>query len=154
LIRRDGTKSDAQFPLALVSACGENIHRVYNDNRFDQAYNFRKAYNEATKLRVKQDEWCKVGAANKEPFPEDLAQEALVDVLRGKVKVNVHCYETVDFDQLVSSLSLRRLLCRNRMSDADLARSVGCVLLIQVRLTNESVQIPLVVRGNEERSCC
>ena len=60
------------------------------------------ADNSATQLRTKQDEWCKIGSANKEPFPEDLEWEALADVLRGKVKVNVHCYETVDFDQLVS----------------------------------------------------
>lgn len=26
-------------------------------------------------------------------FPDDLKWEALVDVLRGKVKVNTHCYE-------------------------------------------------------------
>ena len=55
----------------------------------------------AKQLRTKQDEWCKIGAANKEPYPEDLEWESLVDVLRGKVNVNVHCYEAVDFDQLI-----------------------------------------------------
>ena len=59
----------------------------------------------AAQLRTKQDAWCKAGAANKDPYPEDLEWEALVDVLRGKVKVNVHCYEAVDFDQLVSPSS-------------------------------------------------
>jgi hypothetical protein len=28
-----------------------------------------------------------------ERFPDDLQWEALVDVLRGKVKINTHCYE-------------------------------------------------------------
>jgi hypothetical protein len=30
---------------------------------------------------------------SKESFPEDLQFEALVDVLRGRVKVNIHCYQ-------------------------------------------------------------
>ncbi|KAH7922182.1 hypothetical protein BV22DRAFT_1114028 [Leucogyrophana mollusca] len=34
-------------------------------------------------------------------FPEDLQWEALVDVLRGKVKLAVHCYEAVDLDGIV-----------------------------------------------------
>lgn len=38
---------------------------------------------------------------NKSPFPEDLRWEALVDVLRGRVKVQVHCYEAVDLDDFV-----------------------------------------------------
>lgn len=65
----------------MKHACGENIKGVYarpfsafqtrrqisltplhaheqNDNRFDQAYSFRKAYLAATKLREKQDAWC------------------------------------------------------------------------------------------------
>lgn len=34
-------------------------------------------------------------------FPESLQWEALVDVLRGRVKVHTHCYEAVDLDGLV-----------------------------------------------------
>lgn len=34
-------------------------------------------------------------------FPDDLQWEALVDVLRGRVKVNTHCYEAVDLDAFV-----------------------------------------------------
>ncbi|CED83667.1 Metal-dependent hydrolase, composite domain [Phaffia rhodozyma] len=89
------------FDRHMKHACGENIHRVYNDNRFDQGWNFRKAYNKATQIRAKQDAWCAKGKLNTEEFPDELEWEALVDVLRGKVKVNVHCYETVDFDQLI-----------------------------------------------------
>ncbi|KAF7342244.1 Composite domain of metallo-dependent hydrolase [Mycena venus] len=37
----------------------------------------------------------------KEAFPESLEWEALVDVLRGRVKLSVHCYEAVDLDQLM-----------------------------------------------------
>ncbi|THH10380.1 hypothetical protein EW145_g1372 [Phellinidium pouzarii] len=34
-------------------------------------------------------------------FPEELQWEALIDVLRGKVKVQTHCYEAVDLDNFV-----------------------------------------------------
>lgn len=49
---------------------------------------------------VKQDEYCSNAEAGRwaelegKEYPEDLKLEALVDVLRGKVKVHVHCYET------------------------------------------------------------
>lgn len=39
-------------------------------------------------------------------FPDDLQWEALVDVVRGRVKVNAHCYEAVDLDALVRVRSI------------------------------------------------
>jgi hypothetical protein len=72
----------------------------------DTQWSFRKSYNEARKLKEKQDEYC-IKAENglwgelSEDYPDDLRWEALVDVLRGKVKVNNHCYEAVDFDQMI-----------------------------------------------------
>ncbi|KAJ3989257.1 carbohydrate esterase family 9 protein [Lentinula detonsa] len=82
--------------------------RVYNGTRMDTMWAFRQAYNEATKLKQKQDEFCaKLEAGQSEildgqgEFPDDLRWEALVDVLRGRVKVNTHCYEAVDLDAFV-----------------------------------------------------
>ncbi|KAJ3745366.1 carbohydrate esterase family 9 protein [Lentinula detonsa] len=87
---------------------GENPSRVYNGTRMDTMWAFRQAYNEATKLKQKQDEFCaKLEAGQSEildgqgEFPDDLRWEALVDVLRGRVKVNTHCYEAVDLDAFV-----------------------------------------------------
>lgn len=72
---------------------GENPSRVYSQTRMDSAWNFRSAYNEARKIRDAQDAFCdrvKHGqAADEEAFPENLQWEALVDVLRGRVKVCV-----------------------------------------------------------------
>jgi hypothetical protein len=57
----------------------------------DSAWAFREAYNEARKIKDAQDTYCAkaerglwqgLGA-----WPEDLKWEALVDVLRGRVKV-------------------------------------------------------------------
>ena len=63
--------------------------------RMDSGWNFRNAYNEAKKIKDSQDAFCgkaKAGLWNEiqaDDFPEDLKWEALVDVLRGKVKVGL-----------------------------------------------------------------
>lgn len=90
-------------------ATGENIHGVYNDNRFDQAYNFRKAYSSAAALKTKQDAWCAVGKDNTEEFPDSLEWEALVDVLRGNAKVNIHVSPSLATQELllIKALSFR-----------------------------------------------
>ena len=62
----------------------------------DTAWEFRNAYNEANKVKEAQDEFCAKaekglwGEVDVEKFPEDLKWEALVDVLRGKVKVSTY----------------------------------------------------------------
>ncbi|KAK2464537.1 hypothetical protein APHAL10511_003444 [Amanita phalloides] len=105
----------------MKHACGENPDRRYRQTRMDAAWNFRNAYNEARKIKDAQDEFCvhveagewdaiegdalghknKKGKGKLPAFPEDLQWESLVDVLRGKVKLSVHCYEAVDFDMMV-----------------------------------------------------
>ncbi|KAL0573283.1 hypothetical protein V5O48_008666 [Marasmius crinis-equi] len=91
----------------LKQACGENPSRVYSGTRMDTIWSFRAAYEEARKLKEKQDEYCQKVKAGRwdsirdEAFPDDLQWEALVDVLRGKVKIQNHCYEAVDFDGIV-----------------------------------------------------
>ncbi|CAE6507923.1 unnamed protein product [Rhizoctonia solani] len=90
----------------MKHACGENPSRVYKQTRMDSIWEFRKAYNSAREVKQKQDEFCHRTEAgtvdwSRESFPEDLHFEALVDVLRGRVKVNIHCYQAVDFDGIV-----------------------------------------------------
>ncbi|ESK86843.1 carbohydrate esterase family 9 protein [Moniliophthora roreri MCA 2997] len=92
----------------LKQACGENPSSVYNGVRMDTIWSFRAAYEEARKLKVKQDAFCeKVAAGNwaavqaEGDFPDELQWEALVDVLRGKVKIQNHCYEAVDLDGII-----------------------------------------------------
>jgi imidazolonepropionase-like amidohydrolase len=41
------------------------------------------------------------GSPSDEVFPDDIELEAVVDVLRGKVKVNTHCYTTIDLEAYV-----------------------------------------------------
>ena len=53
------------------------------------------SYNTARKIKNQQDEYCSQALAGKwkniGKFPEDLKWEALVDVLRGRVKVIEQC---------------------------------------------------------------
>ena len=77
----------------------------------DASWNFRNAYNQARKLLKAQDEFCAnvengdwdaVGSFSfedntKGEFPEDLKWEALVDVLRGRVKVRLVLFDMGDY---------------------------------------------------------
>ncbi|KAF8306725.1 hypothetical protein DL93DRAFT_213956 [Clavulina sp. PMI_390] len=90
----------------IKHAAGENPSRVYSGTRMDTIWKFRESYNEARKVKLAQDAYCAKAKAGKwaglaDTLPTDLKWEALVDVLRGKVKVNVHIYETVDFTGIV-----------------------------------------------------
>ncbi|PCH43667.1 hypothetical protein WOLCODRAFT_153717 [Wolfiporia cocos MD-104 SS10] len=91
----------------MKHACGENPSRVYGFSRMDTIWSFREAYNKARQLKVSQDQYCARAFAGEwdalagQPYPEDLQWESLVDVIRGRVKVQVHCYETVDLDDIV-----------------------------------------------------
>ncbi|KAJ6455316.1 hypothetical protein C8R47DRAFT_1328912 [Mycena vitilis] len=89
----------------MKHACGENPSRVYSQTRMDSAWEFRAAYDAARKIRDAQDAFCAHAEAGlwdgRAAFPESLQWEALVDVLRGRVKLSVHCYEAVDLDQLI-----------------------------------------------------
>ncbi|KAG9226462.1 hypothetical protein CCMSSC00406_0005871 [Pleurotus cornucopiae] len=91
----------------MKHACGENPDRRYGFTRMDAAWAYRNAYNEAKKIKDQQDEFCSQVLNGdlrraEEEFPESpLETEALVDVLRGRVKLSIHCYEVVDLDMIV-----------------------------------------------------
>ncbi|KAF5371160.1 hypothetical protein D9758_004120 [Tetrapyrgos nigripes] len=89
----------------LKQACGENPSRVYSGTRMDNIWSFRQGYEIARKIKVQQDQYCEKAMAGQwqdlGEFPEDLQWEALVDVLRGRVKIQNHCYEAVDLDGIV-----------------------------------------------------
>ncbi|KAI0253986.1 hypothetical protein BJV78DRAFT_1280411 [Lactifluus subvellereus] len=86
-------------------ALGENPNRVYGATRMDTFWAFRQAYDRARQIKEKQDAYCRQALSGHwsdlAEFPEDLQWEALVDVLRGRVKVQTHCYEAVDLDDLI-----------------------------------------------------
>ncbi|KAJ3553840.1 hypothetical protein NM688_g3408 [Phlebia brevispora] len=86
---------------------GENPSRLYSGTRMDTFWAFRQAYDTARSIKESQDEYCSNvfngdwASVSGKSFPESLQWEALVDVLRGRVKVQTHCYEAVDIDDFI-----------------------------------------------------
>ena len=69
---------------------GENVGRF--GNRMDIMWAYRQAYQRASQIKAAQDAYCaraEAGLWNSivDGFPEGFQYEALVDVLRGRVKV-------------------------------------------------------------------
>ncbi|KAI0355379.1 composite domain of metallo-dependent hydrolase [Trametes cingulata] len=104
----NNSRPDPNLPLRwrhLQEACGESV-RAYG-NRMDTMWALRSAYAEARSVRDAQDAFCARaeaglwGEIEGRSYPEDGRWEALVDVLRGRVKVSVECSEEVDLDAMV-----------------------------------------------------
>ncbi|KAF9462479.1 carbohydrate esterase family 9 protein [Collybia nuda] len=89
----------------MKHACGENPSRVYAGTRMDTIWAFRQGYDTARTIKQSQDAYCAKALSgqwnNLGPYPESLQWEALIDVLRGRVKIHNHCYEAVDLDGIV-----------------------------------------------------
>ncbi|KAL6063889.1 Composite domain of metallo-dependent hydrolase [Balamuthia mandrillaris] len=96
-------------PRALKMACGENPKRVYGNkdkmpmSRMGSAWVMREKLFAAKQLMEKQDRWClhEYESKDPEPYPEDLSLNPLVDLLRGNVRLNVHCYQVQDLEMMV-----------------------------------------------------
>ena len=102
---------------------GENVRPF--GNRMDIMWAYRQAYQRASQIKAAQDAYCgkaEAGLWNSivDSFPEAYQYEALVDVLRGRVKVRLRrlalraalklsiydqvsqdVHETVDIDAIV-----------------------------------------------------
>jgi len=103
----------------MKMACGENPKRVYDHTRMGNAWIFRKHMSRAKELMEKQDHWCLSAAAalesgdsntiaalvkndsGKGNLPEELELDSSVAMLRGKIGVNIHCYEPEDFENMI-----------------------------------------------------
>jgi imidazolonepropionase-like amidohydrolase len=102
----------------MKMACGENPIRFGRSlgkmpSRLGEAYLFRKRIDEAYQAKKAQDQWCyqaeetksvfksKAHTRMSSSFPEPIAQESLIALLRGDIKLNVHCYETHDLEMMV-----------------------------------------------------
>lgn len=118
-------------------------------------------------MKKKQDDFCAralakdmEGGVLDEDFPEELEWESLVDLLRGKIKLNVHCYESTDLDAFVRHTNefkfpvaafhhahetfmvpdLLKTAWNNTPAVAIFATKSGsCLLLLVDRLTSETV---------------
>lgn len=89
----------------LHQGCGEDLI-VYNLTRMDTMWTLRSAYIEALQHKKVQDGYCAdaqagLWASLPTEFPRSVKWELLTEVLRGKVKVSVHCNEAVDIDSMI-----------------------------------------------------
>ncbi|PHZ15571.1 composite domain of metallo-dependent hydrolase [Rhizopus microsporus ATCC 52813] len=106
----------------MKMACGENPKSFYGSSnrmpstRLGENYLFRRRFEEAQKLKRKQDDWCDAAERIKkmkddddkqdlirlsEGYPEDLSLDSLVALLRHQINLNVHCYLPQDFEAMV-----------------------------------------------------
>jgi imidazolonepropionase-like amidohydrolase len=103
----------------MKMACGENPKRTYRHTRMGNAWVFRKHMTRARELLEKQDAWCLSAAAalesndaatiakvatvaeNEIDMVEALEFDSTVAMLRGKIGVNVHCYEPEDMEGMI-----------------------------------------------------
>ena len=104
----------------MKMACGENPRRVYKHTRMGNAWKFRKHMEQAKDLLQKQESWCLSAAAIRESgddaaiasFMESTAKDedatellqfdSTIAMLRGKIGINVHCYEQEDFEDMLT----------------------------------------------------
>ncbi|KAJ3013773.1 hypothetical protein HKX48_005520 [Thoreauomyces humboldtii] len=117
-------KIEANDPDLVVKwmkmACGENPKRFYGGkgqlpgSRLGSAWGFRMKFEKARDLLHRQQDWCESGRRAHKKFgarsahhgvptrvPEDLSLESLVQLLKGEVRLNVHCYEPNDLEMMV-----------------------------------------------------
>ncbi|MCJ1390421.1 hypothetical protein MMC18_003280 [Xylographa bjoerkii] len=96
----------------MKMACGENPKRVYGKigrgpfSRLGEAWEFRHAFEEASKMVKAQDDWCSaadtIGPEKMGSYlPKELRWESLGAVLRGQVHVNTHCYTVADLEAFI-----------------------------------------------------
>lgn len=95
----------------MKMACGENPKRRYKTrpeapkSRMGLGHLFRHTMDRAKVLKNAQDAWCDSVLQDKEmpttAFPLDDELNMLVDLMRGKVLSNAHCYETYDIETLL-----------------------------------------------------
>ncbi|KAI0630254.1 hypothetical protein C8Q77DRAFT_1137203 [Trametes polyzona] len=105
----NGSQPDPGVPPRwghMKHACGENP-RNYQDTRMDTVWAVREAYATARTIKNAQDDYCSKALAGDwsaikdQKFPENLQWQPLVDILRGRTKVQTHCYEALDLDNFV-----------------------------------------------------
>ncbi|KAK2463223.1 hypothetical protein APHAL10511_004878 [Amanita phalloides] len=89
----------------VVHACGEKPDKEFKNTRMDNMWALRDAYMRARENVRKQDTFCRTGSVHNQSaltdFPESYEWELLMEVLRGRAKVHVHCDEAVDLDSIV-----------------------------------------------------
>ncbi|TVY81685.1 hypothetical protein LSUE1_G002182 [Lachnellula suecica] len=104
----------------MKMACGENPKRQYGHTRMGNAWILRKHMERAKELMEKQDAWClqatavresgniasisefMASSSKDESATDFLEYDSTIAMLRGKIGINIHCYEPEDFEDMIS----------------------------------------------------
>ena len=100
-------------PYGLKMACGENPKGDYGDHgrfpatRMGEFAGYRRAWIEATDYMAKWDAYAqKISKGLSAEAPKrDLAMDTLSGVLRGQIRVNMHCYRA---DEMANALDVAK----------------------------------------------
>lgn len=98
--------------IFFEKACGENPKNVHTSKiatRMGLGHALRSHFASAKQLREQQDQWCSLASnpatAKSElvmhRLPEDIDYDLTLGILRGDVRVNIHCYETMDMENML-----------------------------------------------------
>ncbi len=113
-LREGGTVDAMRFegaPPSMKMAFGENPKRVYGERdsapstRMGNLAVLRRAFSEARdyrEARTRYDAKAAKGDKDAEPPDRDLRKEALVQMLEGKFRLQVHCYTRSDILSLLA----------------------------------------------------
>ncbi|KAJ1568743.1 hypothetical protein HK405_014354 [Cladochytrium tenue] len=103
----------------MKMACGENPKRVgpmlgqMPTSRMGTGWLFRRQFEAARDLVRRQEDWCEGARLTKRlhgesshryihgRYPEELVHESLAALLRGDVRLQVHCYDPQDIEMMV-----------------------------------------------------
>ncbi|KAK3321904.1 hypothetical protein B0H66DRAFT_531267 [Apodospora peruviana] len=108
----------------MKMACGENPKRVYGKygehgptSRMGESWEFRHAFEQASKYIHEQDDWCDavaaVGVQNVKGYlPQEIRWESLAALLRGQVHLNVHCYTIPDLEAFIDHTNEFKFIIR------------------------------------------
>ncbi|MFC6440609.1 amidohydrolase [Bowmanella sp. JS7-9] len=105
------TIQDMKFPGApygLKMACGENPKRVYGNKggpstRMGNVAGYRQGWADAQNYQRQWDKYYEDFDAGKNPAPpkRDLKLETLAGVLKGDIRVHMHCYRADDMGTML-----------------------------------------------------
>lgn len=85
-----------EAPRSIKMACGENPKRVYGGKDDDDQVQTRMGEIAMLRQELQKAKEYGVARGSKSPPPKDLDLDVLADVLAGKVRVNLHCYQSHD----------------------------------------------------------
>ena len=86
----------AEAPRSIKMACGENPKRVYGESTDDDQVQTRMGEIAMLRQELQKAKEYSAARTGKAPPPADLDLDVLSDVLAGKIRVNLHCYQSHD----------------------------------------------------------